>query len=166
MDQDDKSHIPDPIEENDEQRDSGSQAQDVADDARVRSTDLSEDSERGGKPNPAQIIPDDTPDLVERMEAAGPYGMGWPAPRLATGPVRIVRCDVVGTTHVRAIAAGDDGASFKAMAFRSVDTPLGQALLGAPRDRRFWLAGRVKIDNWNGNHATEMHVDDLAPVEF
>ena len=68
MDQDDKSHIPDPIEENDEQRDSGSQAQDVADDARVRSTDLSEDSERGGKPNPAQIIPDDTPDLVERME--------------------------------------------------------------------------------------------------
>lgn len=107
-----------------------------------------------------------TPDLVERMEAAGPYGMGWPAPRLATGPVRIVRCDVVGTTHVRAIAAGDDGASFKAMAFRSVDTPLGQALLGAPRDRRFWLAGRVKIDNWNGNHATEMHVDDIAPVEF
>ena len=52
------------------------------------------------------------------------------------------------------------------MAFRSVDTSLGQALLGAPRDRRFWLAGRVKIDNWNGNHATEMHVDDLAPVEF
>jgi hypothetical protein len=52
----------------DEQRDSGAQAQDVADDARVRSTDLSEDSERGGRPNPAQIIPDDTPDLVERME--------------------------------------------------------------------------------------------------
>jgi len=107
-----------------------------------------------------------TPDLIDRMESAGPYGMGWPAPRLATGPVRIVRCDVVGTMHVRAIAAGDDGASFKAMAFRSVDTPLGQALLGAPRDRRFWLAGRVKIDNWNGNHASEMHVDDLAAVDL
>ncbi len=106
-----------------------------------------------------------TPELIERMESAGPYGMGWPAPRLATGPVRIVRCDVVGSTHVRAIAAGDDGASFKAMAFRSIDTPLGQALLGAPRDRRFWLAGRVKIDSWNGNHAAEMHIDDLAAVD-
>ncbi|ANI78229.1 hypothetical protein [Sphingobium sp. EP60837] len=68
MTQDDKDRFPDQIEENDEQRDSGAQAQDVADDARVRSTDLSEDSERGGRPNPAQIIPDDTPDLVERME--------------------------------------------------------------------------------------------------
>ena len=68
MTQDDKDRFPDQIEENDEQRDSGAQAQDVADDARVRSTGLSEDSERGGRPNPAQIIPDDTPDLVERME--------------------------------------------------------------------------------------------------
>jgi hypothetical protein len=68
MNQDDRNRLPDQIEENDEQRDSGTQAQDVAEDARARSTDLSEDSERGGRPNPAQIIPDDTPDLVERME--------------------------------------------------------------------------------------------------
>ena len=68
MDQSDKNRFPDDIEENDEQRDRGSQAQDVADDARVRSTDLSEDSVRGGSSNRAQIIPEDTPDLVERME--------------------------------------------------------------------------------------------------
>ena len=68
MDDANRDRFPDPTEENSEQQDSGAQAQDVADDARVRSTDLAEDSERGGKPNPAQIIPDDTPDLVERME--------------------------------------------------------------------------------------------------
>jgi len=68
MDQNQKDRFPDAIEENDEQRDEESQAQTVTDDARVRSTDLSEDSERGGHANPAQIIPDDTPDLVERME--------------------------------------------------------------------------------------------------
>ncbi|GLV22123.1 hypothetical protein [Sphingobium agri] len=68
MDANEKDRFPDIIEENDEQRDEGSQAQTVTDDARVRSTDLSEDSERGGSTNPAQIIPDDTPDLVERME--------------------------------------------------------------------------------------------------
>jgi hypothetical protein len=68
MDQNEKDRFPDAIEENDEQRDEESQAQTVTDDARVRSTDLSEDSERGGRTNPAQIIPDDTPDLVERME--------------------------------------------------------------------------------------------------
>ena len=67
MDERDKTPFPE-NEDNSEQRDEGSQANDVAHDARVRSTDLSEDSERGGRANPAQIIPDDTPDLVERME--------------------------------------------------------------------------------------------------
>jgi hypothetical protein len=62
------------IEENSEQADTGAQAQDVADDARVRAIDLSEDSERGGRPNPAQIIPDDTEDLVEKMEAMNRSG--------------------------------------------------------------------------------------------
>jgi len=74
MDQNEKDRFPDTIEENDEQRDEGSQAQTVTDDARVRSTDLSEDSERGGHTNPAQIIPDDTPDLVERMEGMNRSG--------------------------------------------------------------------------------------------
>ncbi|KKW92411.1 MULTISPECIES: hypothetical protein [Sphingobium] len=68
MDQPDKNRLPDMDEENSEQADAGSQAQDVAEDARLRSTDRAEDSERGGRPNPAQIIPDDTPDLVEKME--------------------------------------------------------------------------------------------------
>ncbi|BAI98064.1 hypothetical protein Sj15T_24620 [Sphingobium sp. TA15] len=68
MNRPDDSPFPDAGEENDEQAEAGSQAQDVAEEARARSTDLAEDSERGGRPNPAQIIPDDTPDLVERME--------------------------------------------------------------------------------------------------
>ncbi|MEJ7925928.1 hypothetical protein WG908_04055 [Sphingobium sp. AN641] len=68
MDRDDATRFPDVTEENDEQRDSGTQAHDVARDARLRATDLAEESERGGRPNPAQIIPDDVPDLVERME--------------------------------------------------------------------------------------------------
>ena len=42
-------------EDNSEQADAGTQAQDVAADAQARATD------------PAQIIPDDVPDLVERM---------------------------------------------------------------------------------------------------
>ncbi len=102
------------------------------------------------------------PQLVEAMEAGGPYGMGWPAPRVAAGPVRLIKCDVVGNGHVRAIVAGDDGRSIKAMAFRAADTPLGLALLGAPRDRRLWIAGRAKIDDWGPRPAAEIHLDDAA----
>ncbi|GGB20647.1 single-stranded-DNA-specific exonuclease RecJ [Sphingomonas metalli] len=102
------------------------------------------------------------PDLVRRMETGGPYGAGWPAPRVAAGPYRLVRVDVVGNGHVRAIAAGADGRSLKAMAFRAADTPLGQALLAAPPHRQLWLAGRAKIDDWNGGNTAELHLDDAA----
>jgi single-stranded-DNA-specific exonuclease len=103
-----------------------------------------------------------TPDLVTAMETGGPYGMGWPSPRVAIGPVRPVKVDVVGNGHVRAIVAGDDGRSLKAMAFRAADTPLGVALLGAASHRRLWLAGRAKIDDWAQRPTAELHIDDAA----
>src|SRR5687768_185429 len=63
-----------------------------------------------------------TSDLVAGLEAAGPFGVGWPGPRIALGPLRMVKADVVGTDHVRMIVAGTDGASFKAIAFRAAQT--------------------------------------------
>lgn len=103
-----------------------------------------------------------TPDLVTAMEMGGPYGMGWPQPRVVAGPVRIIKADVVGNGHVRVIVAGDGGGSLKAVAFRQADTALGQALLGAAPHRRLWLAGRAKIDDWGSRPAAELHIDDAA----
>ena len=102
------------------------------------------------------------PPLVETLESAGPYGMGWPGPRVAVGPVRLVKADLVGKDHVRLIVRGDDGASFKAVAFRQAETELGQALLNRAQGRRFWLAGRAKIDDWGSRPAAELHIDDAA----
>ena len=102
------------------------------------------------------------PPLVETLESAGPYGMGWPGPRVAVGPVRLIKADLVGKDHVRLIVRGDDGASFKAVAFRQAETELGQALLNRAQGRRFWLAGRAKIDDWGSRPAAELHVDDAA----
>lgn len=103
-----------------------------------------------------------TPELVESLEGAGPYGVGWPGPRVAVGPVRLVKCDIVGTDHVRLIAAGDDGKSFKGIAFRAVESDMGQALLHRARGRRLWLAGRVKIDDWGSRPQAELHLEDAA----
>ncbi len=103
-----------------------------------------------------------TPHLIETLDAAGPFGVGWPGPRVAVGPVRLVKCDVVGADHLRMIASGPDGRSFKAMAFRAAQTELGQALLHGHRGRQFWLAGRARIDDWGSRPAAELHVDDAA----
>ena len=103
-----------------------------------------------------------TPQLVVELESAGPFGMGWPAPKLAIGPVRLVKADIVGTGHVRLIARGDDGASFKAIAFRAAESEMGQALLHASQGRKLWLVGRAKIDDWSSRPQAELHVEDAA----
>ena len=103
-----------------------------------------------------------TPDLVVLLEGAGPYGNGWPGPRICVGPVRLVKADIVGTNHLRVIARGDDGASFKAIAFRAAESAMGQALLHGARGRRLWLAGRPKIDDWGSRPAAELHLEDAA----
>lgn len=102
------------------------------------------------------------PSLVETLEAAGPFGIGWPGPRVAVGPVRLIKCDLVGTDHVRMVAAGTDGHSFKAIAFRAAQSEMGQALLHGSRGRTFWLAGRARIDDWGSRPAAELHVEDAA----
>lgn len=102
------------------------------------------------------------PDLVSYLEAAGPFGVGWPGPRLVVGPVKLVKVDVVGTDHLRVIASGDDGSSFKGIAFRAAETAMGQALLHASRGRKLWLAGRAKIDDWGARPAAELHLEDAA----
>ena len=102
--------------------------------------------------------------LCDALDAAGPYGAGWPAPRVAAGPARLMRPGIVGNGHVRAVAIGDDGKSFKLIAFRAAETGLGQALLSSAADKRWWLAGTIKRDEWNGGNAAEMHLEDAAPA--
>jgi single-stranded-DNA-specific exonuclease len=100
--------------------------------------------------------------LCDSLDQAGPYGAGWPSPKIVAGPARLLRTGIVGDGHVRGLACGDDGKSFKWIAFRTASTELGQALLASPGDRRWWLAGSVRRDEWNGGNAAEMHLEDAA----
>jgi len=103
-----------------------------------------------------------TPTLVETLEQAGPFGVGWPGPRVAVGPVRIIKADIVGKDHLRIIAAGEDGRSFKGIAFRAAESEMAQTLMHRSSGRRFHLAGRVKIDDWGSRPQAELHLEDAA----
>ncbi|NMW31293.1 single-stranded-DNA-specific exonuclease RecJ [Altererythrobacter sp. RZ02] len=102
------------------------------------------------------------PSLVETLEEGGPYGIGWPGPKVAVGPVHLIKADIVGTDHLRVIVGGQDGGSLKAIAFRAAETDMGQAILHAAKGRKLWLAGRAKIDDWGSRPAAELHLEDAA----
>ena len=104
-----------------------------------------------------------TVELVETIERLGPFGSGNAEPRFALRDARIVKADRVGVNHVRCIVTDGTGARVKAIAFRAADGPLGQALMtagGTP----VALAGRVKIDRWNGEARVQLQIEDMARI--
>jgi single-stranded-DNA-specific exonuclease len=99
--------------------------------------------------------------LAESIERLGPFGSGNAEPRFALTGARIVRADLVGANHVRCVVSDGGGGRLKAIAFRAVGGPLGQALLnagGGPVS----LAGRVKLDRWNGDLRVQFQIEDVA----
>ncbi|MCZ6447708.1 MAG: single-stranded-DNA-specific exonuclease RecJ [Alphaproteobacteria bacterium] len=104
-----------------------------------------------------------TTELVERIKALAPFGSGNSEPRFVLPAVTVAKAEIVGENHLRLFVRGQDGGRIKAMAFRAADRPLGAALLqtgGAP----VHLAGRLRIDDWQGRHDVEFLIDDAAPA--
>ncbi|MEE8203986.1 MAG: single-stranded-DNA-specific exonuclease RecJ [Alphaproteobacteria bacterium] len=102
-------------------------------------------------------------ELVDLLDRVGPFGAGNAEPRFAVAASRVVRADVVGGRHVRCFLVDDAGARLSAIAFRSVETPLGPALLGAA-GRALHVAGHLRADSWRGERRVQLLVDDAAPA--
>ncbi|MDE1901924.1 MAG: single-stranded-DNA-specific exonuclease RecJ [Alphaproteobacteria bacterium] len=99
-----------------------------------------------------------TVDFVRRIEMLGPFGTGNAEPRYALADCVIVRADVVGEKHVSVIFT-QGGARLRGIAFRAMDSELGQALL---TQKRLHLAGHLRRDEWQGVERVQMHIADAA----
>ena len=103
-------------------------------------------------------------DLVEILNKMAPFGTGNAEPRLVFSGVRIAKVDIVGVDHIRCFITGiDSKKQLSAIAFRCVDTELGQALLkhnGLP----LHLVGRLRENNWQGRSSVQLLIDDAAPI--
>ena len=100
--------------------------------------------------------------LVEQIEAAGPFGAAAPAPRFAFANAA-VSARRIGDTHLKLTLSDGSGPALEAIAFGAFDGPLGPAL-EAPGHRRFHLAGRLELNHWNGRARVQLRVEDAAPA--
>jgi single-stranded-DNA-specific exonuclease len=107
--------------------------------------------------------------LIDHIEALAPFGAAHPEPRFAFPGVLVVSVEPVGSGHLRVSIADPVGsgagapARLKAIAFRAIETPLGQFLAGA-RGRAIHLAGHLRRDAYRGGDAVQLIIDDAAPV--
>jgi single-stranded-DNA-specific exonuclease len=98
-----------------------------------------------------------TPELIEQIEQAGPFGASAPAPRFAFADMAVT-ARPMGDGHLR-ISFGDGGAKLEAVLFSAYDTPMGAALAAGGR---FHLAGRVEINTWGGRSKVQLRLEDAA----
>lgn len=105
-----------------------------------------------------------TAELALHLAQAGPFGSGNPEPRFALPVARIGFAAPAGDAHVRCtISADGPGRPLKAIAFRCLDGELGRALLNA-QGGVLHLAGRLRLDTWNGATGAQFMIDDAAPA--
>jgi single-stranded-DNA-specific exonuclease len=104
-----------------------------------------------------------TPELIEQIEAAGPFGQSAPAPRFAFA-AQNVSARRIGENHLK-LSFGAPGTALRleAMAFGGYDSPL--AALDGAGHRLFHLAGKLELNHWGGRARVQLRLDDAAPAD-
>jgi single-stranded-DNA-specific exonuclease len=95
---------------------------------------------------------------------AGPFGAGNPEPVFVLPAHQIAYADVVGQHHIRTRLRSADGTMLNAVAFRSVNTDLGRALIEG-RGQSIHAAGTLSVDRWQGAERVQMRLIDVAPAD-
>ncbi len=104
-----------------------------------------------------------TLELVEQLEAAGPFGQANPAPRLAFGAVQVSGVRTVGNGHCQLRLAAATGPALAAVCFRAAEKGLAPLFEAAAASRTpLHLAGRLEIDDWGGRRKPKLRVEDAA----
>ncbi|MEK9755230.1 MAG: single-stranded-DNA-specific exonuclease RecJ, partial [Rhodospirillaceae bacterium] len=101
--------------------------------------------------------------LAESLAELGPFGSGNPEPRFALAHARIAYADRVGETHVRCTLESPEGGKLAGICFRSIDRPLGQALLAAS-GKPMHVAGRLRVNSWQGRSSAQLLIEDAQPL--
>ncbi|MEM6741085.1 MAG: single-stranded-DNA-specific exonuclease RecJ [Pseudomonadota bacterium] len=102
-----------------------------------------------------------TVDLIERLEEAGPFGAGAPAPRFALPDMRVLHAREVGSGHLKLRIGDPSGSQVDAIAFGAFDTALGAGLLDHGGDR-FHVAGRLDLNVWQGRTIPQLRLEDAS----
>ncbi len=104
-----------------------------------------------------------TLDLIELLEQAGPYGSAHPSPMFVFPAHKVIYADQAGSDHVRCTLVASDGTKLKAIAFRALNTELGELLL-SERNHPIHIAGRLVADEWGAKRVPSLQIEDAAVI--
>lgn len=101
--------------------------------------------------------------LLDTVDAVGPYGAGNPQPVFAFSDLSVSFAKRTKGDHVRFTLTDVEGGSISGICFRAGESGLDEALLMAG-SKRFHAAGQLKPNVWQGRTRIDFHLQDLAPA--
>ena len=101
-----------------------------------------------------------TVEMCALIDKLGPFGAAAPQPVFAMMDVRVAHSRLIGENHMKFIAEDATG-RVECLAWRSFGTPLGDAIRSA---EKLHVAGRLKVNEWQGRKQVQMDVIDVATV--
>lgn len=104
------------------------------------------------------------PDIVTRLDRAGPYGQGAPVPRFALPGVMLYAARQIGSGHLKISFGEGGGPRREGIAFGAYDRGFGQAV-EACVGRPLHLAGTLDLNHWKGRTNVQLRLDDAALVD-
>ncbi|MFA5123773.1 single-stranded-DNA-specific exonuclease RecJ [Zavarzinia sp.] len=103
------------------------------------------------------------PDLVRRLSQVAPFGQGNPEPRFVVPSVRISYSAPMGRGHLRLRLSDSAGRSADAVAFRSGDGAVVEALAAAAAGGQpIHVVGHLRSEVWQGRERLRLFVEDAA----
>lgn len=106
-----------------------------------------------------------TPNFMEQLDRAGPFGSENPVPRFVLPSHRVKFAKIVGEAHVKCTLEASDQSRINAICFRAHDTELGELLLNSGAEP-IHIVGQLRHNHWNGRDTVEITIEDAAkPVK-
>jgi single-stranded-DNA-specific exonuclease len=100
-------------------------------------------------------------DIIRALGVLEPFGSNNPEPIFGLPSVRVTYSSVVGDKHIRCNLKSSDGATLKGIAFRALDTEIGEVLLNH-NNASLNVAGKIRENNWQGRNSSQIIIEDIA----
>ena len=100
-------------------------------------------------------------DFYRKVNSLAPFGSGNPEPKFAIENVKTVNSKIIKNKHIKSVLVGLEGSTIKTMAFNSTENEIGAYLLKKD-NKPFNIAGKLSLNEWNGQSNVEFIIDDIS----
>ena len=100
-------------------------------------------------------------EIIRALGVLEPFGSNNPEPVFGLPSVRVTYSSVVGEKHISCNLTSSGGATLRGIAFRALDTEIGDALLNH-NNASYNVAGKIRENNWQGRNSNQLIIEDIA----